>query len=57
MNAWVSKILNFNRTDVTERTVVNKMIESKQYGICQYFYFLNKGFKFQLDVCNGYHNS
>ena len=50
-------MLYFNRTDVTERIDVKKMIESKQYGICQYCYFLNKRFKFQLDVCNGYHNS
>ena len=57
MSVWISKMLYFNRTDVTERIDVKKMIESKQYGICQYCYFLNKRFKFQLDVCNGYHNS
>ena len=24
--------------------------------MCHYWYFLDKGFKFQLDVCNGYHD-
>ena len=24
--------------------------------ICHYWYFLNKGFKFQTDVCNGCHD-
>ena len=30
--------------------------ESKDCDICHYWYFLEKGFKFQLDVYNGYHD-
>ena len=57
MNVCILKILYFDRTDVTERINVNKTIESKQCGICQYHYCLNKRFKFQSDVCNGCHDS
>ena len=34
-------------TDVSEGTDVNKTSASKECGICHYWYFLNKGFKFQ----------
>ena len=57
MNVCILKILYFDRIDVTERGKVNKTIESKQSGIFQYYYYLNKGFKVQPDVCNGYHDS
>ena len=32
---------------------VNKTSSSKECLICHYWYFLDKGFKFQPDVCNG----
>ena len=35
---------------------VNKTSESKECDICHYWYFLDKGFKFQLDVSNGCYN-
>ena len=35
---------------------VNKTSETKEYGICHYWYFLDKGFKFQSDVYNGSHD-
>ena len=35
-----------------ERIDVNKTSESKEYEICHYWYFLNKGFKFQPNVSN-----
>ena len=57
MNVCILKILYFDKIDVTERGKVNKKIESKQSGIFQYYYYLNKGFKVQPDVCNGYHDS
>ena len=34
---------------------VNKTSESKECDICQYWYFLNKGFKFQPNVCSRCH--
>ena len=30
----------------------NKTVTSKECDICRYWYFLDKGFKFQPDVCN-----
>ena len=35
---------------------INKTSESKECDICQYWYFLNNGFKFQPDVCNRCHD-
>ena len=42
--------------EVSEGIDVNKTSESKEYNICLYWYYLDKGFKFQLDVCNGCHD-
>ena len=39
-----------------DRIDVNKTSKSKECNICHYWYFLNKGFKFQPSVCNGYHD-
>ena len=36
-----------NRIDVSEGIDVNKTSEQKDCNICHYWYFLNKGFKFQ----------
>ena len=35
---------------------VNKTSLPKECVICHYWYFLDKGFKFQPDVCNGWHD-
>ena len=50
-------MLYFDRIDVSEGTDVNKTNESKECDICHYWYFLNKGFKFQPNVYNGCHDS
>ena len=42
--------------DISEGIDVNKTRESKSCDICHYWYFLDKGFKFQPDVCNGCHD-
>ena len=42
--------------EVSKGIDVNKTSESKECNICHYWYFLNKGFKFQINVCNGYHD-
>ena len=47
----------YDRIDVFEDVSVNKTSESKECNICQYQYFLTKGFKFQLNVFNGYHDA
>ena len=35
---------------------VNKISQSKECNICHYWYFLDKGFKFQPDVCDRCHD-
>ena len=44
-------MLYFDRIDVSEGNDVNKASASKECDICRYWYFLNKGFKFQPNVC------
>ena len=46
----------YDKIDVPERIDINKTSASKKCGICHYWYFLDKGFKFQRNVCNGYHD-
>ena len=50
-------MLYLDRIDVSEGIDVNKTSESKECDICHYWYFLNKGFKFQLNICKGCHDS
>ena len=33
-----------------------RQASQKKYDICHYWYFLNKGFKFQTHVCNRCHD-
>ena len=49
-------MLYFNRIDVSDEIDVNKTSESKECNICHYCYFLNKGLKFQPNVCNESHD-
>ena len=42
----------YDRIGVSEGIDVNKTSRSKECNICHYWYFLNKGFKFQPNVCN-----
>ena len=42
----------FERADLSEDIDVNKTSVSKKFITFQYQYFLDKGFKFQPDVCN-----
>ena len=51
-----TKMLYYDRVDVSEGIDVNKTSVSKEYNICHYWYFLNKGFKFQPYVCNRCHD-
>ena len=46
---------NFDRIEISEGIGVNKTSKSKQWDICYYWYFLDKGLKFQPDVCNRCH--
>ena len=49
-------MLYFDRIDVSEGNDVNKTSNSKKCHVCQYLYFLNKGFKFQPNVSNRCHD-
>ena len=49
-------MLYFDRIDVSKAIDVTKTSESKECDICYYWYFLNKGFKFQQNVCNRCHD-
>ena len=49
-------MLYYNRNDVSERVDVNKTSESKECDICHYWYFLNKDFKFQPNICSRCHD-
>ena len=48
-------MLHYNGIDVSEGIAINKTSASKECDICNYWYFSNKGFKFQTYVCNRYH--
>ena len=45
-------MLYYDRIDAFEGIGVNKTSASKECDICHYWYFLNKGFTFQPNVCN-----
>ena len=49
-------MLYFDRIDFSEGIDLNKTSRSKEYDIYHYWYFLNKGFKFQRYVCNRCHD-
>ena len=49
-------MLYYDRNDVSEGVDVNKTSELKECDVCHYWYFLDKGFKFQPHVCNGCHD-
>ena len=50
------KMLYYDRIDVSEEIDLNETSASKEFGICHYWYFLNKVFKFQPYVCKKSHD-
>ena len=46
------KMLYYEKIDVSEGTDINETSASKECDTCHYWYFLNKGFKFQPYLCN-----
>ena len=50
------KMIYFDRIDASEGIDVNKTSTSKEFDIYHYWYFLNKGFKFQSNICNRCHD-
>ena len=51
-----TKMLYFDRTDVSEGIDVNKTSASKECYICDYSYFLSYSVKFQPNLCNTCHD-
>ena len=50
------KMLNYYKIDVSKGIDINKASKSKECEISYYWYFWNKGFKFQTYVCNRCHD-
>ena len=48
-------MLEYDRIDVSEVIDINKTNASKECNICHYWYFLDKGFKYEPYLCNGCH--
>ena len=50
------KIQEYDRIDISEGIDINKTSASKEYDICDYWYFLNKNFSNEPYLCNGFHD-
>ena len=48
------KMLEYDRIDISEGIDMNKAGASKECDICHYWYFLNKNFNYEPNVCNGF---
>ena len=46
----------YNRIDILEGIHINKTNASKECYICHYYYFFDKGFKYEPCVCNACHD-
>ena len=51
-----TKMLYYDRIDVSEEIDINKTSALRERDICHYCYFVNKEFKFQLYVCSKCHD-
>ena len=49
-------MLEYDRIDISEGIDINKTNASKECDICHYWYFLEKGFKYEPNLCNGCHD-
>ena len=50
------KMLKYDKIDISEGIDINKTSGSKEYGICHYWYFLDKNFNYEPYLCNGCHD-
>ena len=46
----------YDRINIAEGTGRNKTNASKEYDICDYWYFLDKNFNYEPHLCNGWHD-
>ena len=49
-------MLEYDRINISEGIDINKTSASKHYYICHYWYFKDIGFKYELYLCNGFHD-
>ena len=49
-------MLEYERIDISEGIDTDKPDISKECGICQYWYFLDKNFNYESYLCNGCHD-
>ena len=49
-------MLYYDRIDISEGIDFNKTSETKECDIYHFWYFLNRGSKFQPNVCNRCHD-
>ena len=49
-------MLKYNKIEISEGTDVNTTNELKECDICHYWYFLNRGFKYEPYLCDGRHD-
>ena len=49
-------MLEYDRIDISEGININKTNAYKECGICHYWYFLDKNFKYEPYFCNGCHD-
>ena len=46
-------MLEYDRIYISEGIDITKINASKEYDVCYYWYFLDKGFKNEPYLCNG----
>ena len=56
MFVWVIKMIEYKRTDGSDRIDTNKSNKSKQCIICHYWYFKDIGYKYKQYVCDACHD-
>ena len=57
MNVCMKYKCQNDRIDISEGIGFNKSNASKECDICHYWYFLDKNFKYETNLCNGCHDS
>ena len=51
-----TKMLEYDRIDISEGIDINKTNASKEWDICHYWHFLDKNFNYKPYICDGCHN-
>ena len=49
-------MLEYDRIDISKGIDINTTKTSKECEICHYWYFLDKGFKYEPYLCNSCHH-